>query len=365
MWVTVTETHCYFLGKQVRFPYPPTLTGGYNYTRGVKKVVEKKNKIIYDWLSFTSQIHEKEDIVMDLLGMGGVSWLTKNGAHGYRQKLYFDCCSVHFDGREDMGVWCDLSGQGCRNFETFGTGDYENIFRQIEYNSGQMNLTRLDVAYDDFEGLLDIDVLVQDVLARNYVAPSDKFMVQLSSEGTSITVGSQKSEFYIRIYDKARERGYTDGTHWVRLEMQMRRDRAKKFAFLPGDIGAKFFGVLNNYVRFVTPNENNSRKSCWETAPYWSAFLQSMERISIYEKPGTEYNEYQLENFVFKQAGNSVYTYIKCFGEEEFFKKLYSRGTVLNPKHEMLISKYNGDKNDIKIDDTGIFNGAEVQTEQL
>lgn len=303
--------------------------------------MENKNKIIYDWLSFTSQIHQKEDII-DLLDMGSVAWLDRNGAHGYRRKLFYDSCSIHFDGREDMGVWCELSGQGCRNFESFGSGNYENIFCEIQYNAGQMNLTRLDVAYDDFEGLLDIDVLARDVISGNYVGPSEKWSVQYSSDGTSITIGSQKSEFYIRIYDKARERGYTDGTHWVRLEMQMRRDRAAAFAFRDGDIGTKFFGVLSNYVRFVTPNDNNSRKSCWETAPYWSAFLESVERISLYEKPGMDYNEFQLENFVFKQAGNSVYTYIKCFGEEKFFEKLRQRGTALNAKQEMLISKYNG-----------------------
>lgn len=305
------------------------------------------NKIIYDWLSFTSKIHSPGDII-ELLGMKSVKWTTIKGAHGYQDRLYYDNVSIHYNGRDDMGVWCELSGQGCRNFETFGHGSYEFIFKEIHYNKKDMNITRLDIAYDDFDGVLDLDVLINDTKLQNYISTFKDWAINITSKGSSITFGSMKSDVFIRIYDKARERGFEDGRHWVRCEIQLRRDRAVAFAFLDGDIGTKYFGVLNNYLRFVTPDENDSNKRRWATAPYWQAFIDSVARISIYEKPGSEYNELNLENFVFKQAGNSIYTYIECFGEDEFFNQLKKRGTNLNPKQQMLLNKYKEVKNEIK-----------------
>lgn len=298
-----------------------------------------ENKIIYDWLSFTSKIHSQEDII-DLLGFKEVTFRIISGAHGYKDRLYFDKVSIHYNGREDMGVWCELSGQGCRNFETFGHGDYERLFDVIATNDKVMNLTRLDVAYDDFEGLLDLDLIIKYVQAQYYLSSFREWQITMGSKGNSILLGSPKSDILIRIYDKAMERGFEDGRHWVRLEIQMRRKLAENFSNLNMSISEKFFSVLNNYLRFLEPNENETNKSRWNTAPFWLDFLESLQRISIYEKPGTEYNELNLENYVMKQAGNSIYTYIECFGKDKFFDELKHRGTVLNKKQEYLLDKY-------------------------
>ena len=51
-----------------------------------------------------------------------------------------------------MGVCVEMSGKGCRTFEEFGNGDYEWIFTLVRQQQpdGEMKITRLDVAYDDF-----------------------------------------------------------------------------------------------------------------------------------------------------------------------------------------------------------------------
>ena len=36
-------------------------------------------------------------------------------------RKYFGNISIHYNSREDMGVWCEMSGQGCRNFEDLTT----------------------------------------------------------------------------------------------------------------------------------------------------------------------------------------------------------------------------------------------------
>ena len=101
-----------------------------------------ESKVIYDWVSITSKIHSPEGFIK-LLGLESVNWQMIKGAHGYRDRYYYNCISIHYNGREDMGIWLELSGQGCRVFETLGNGDYENLFEEVHANPGDMKITRI------------------------------------------------------------------------------------------------------------------------------------------------------------------------------------------------------------------------------
>lgn len=226
--------------------------------------------ILYDWLSFTTKRSDPYDIV-DLLGMKDVPWETTKGARGYKDRLYFNCISIHFNGRDDMGVWCELSGQGCRAFETLTALErkWEDLFQVIMERG--MNITRLDVAYDDHSGILDIDEIIQDTRKQEYVSRSDYWEIVESSKGQTVQYGSPQSDTLIRIYDKARERNCPAGEHWVRCELQLRRERAKAFMKLDLSIGQSFFGVVINYLRFVEPAPMDSNRWRWPIKPYWES----------------------------------------------------------------------------------------------
>ena len=303
------------------------------------------NKVIYDWVSCTSKIHSPLQFV-DTLGMQGVAWENTKGAHGYKDRLYFNGISIHYNGREDMGVWLEMSGQGCRAFETYSAhGDYELLFAEVRDNPNDMNLTRLDVAFDDHEGILDMDTICKDTLAQNYVSPSNYWEVIQSSKGQCVMIGAPSSSVLIRIYDKARERGLTDGSHWVRVEIQMRNDRARMFTALPYEFGQKWCGVLLNYLRYVQPDDNDTNKSRWETADYWANLLWFASALSIYEKPGVDYNILHCEHYVYQMAGNAVDALLECYGMEEFLEKLKSRATQPNPKYKHIVQEYQNFKN--------------------
>ena len=77
----------------------------------------EKDIVLYDWLSFTTKTHTPEEII-EALGLTHVPFQEIKGAHGYRDRKYFSSISIHYNGRDDMGVWCEMSGQGCRTFET-------------------------------------------------------------------------------------------------------------------------------------------------------------------------------------------------------------------------------------------------------
>lgn len=298
-----------------------------------------ENIVIYDWLSFTCKT---DDIyfIIDVLGLSDVTWQQIKGARGYRDRLYFSSISIHYNGREDMGVWVEMSGQGCRAFESLTDlpNKWEDLFYTIQ--DYKMNITRLDVACDDHMGLLDINEIVLDTHNKNFVSKSDYWEIIESSKGQSLQFGSYKSDILIRIYDKARERICPEGTHWIRCELQLRRERAAAFTRLTSTIGQSFCGVVINYLRFVYPDETDTNKWRWAIKDYWGDYLENASRIQLYKSPGLEYNLENLENFVIKQAGNAIDTYIKIKGMSALQDALAKRCVIPNPKYQRLINEY-------------------------
>lgn len=297
--------------------------------------------IIYDALSITSKIHQVADFV-EMLGMKNVSWVTSTGSHGFAYRLYYECISIHHC-RDDGVVWLEMTGQGCRAFETYGTGDYESLFQLVQDNPGDMKITRLDVAFDDHNGLLDIKQLCEDTRNALFVSRFNEWQVIEGSKGCSVTHGSMKSEIFLRIYDKAAERGLDDGSHWIRVELQLRRDRAMQFAQEKGDIGSRFCGVLLNYVRYVEECDD-SNKWRWPLRSYWANLVSSASSVSLYVKPGTEYNMIKMTDFVFRQAGNAIDATIEVLGIDGFLRELYSRNVRPNPKYTEIVKKMKGER---------------------
>lgn len=319
-----------------------------------EKAIE--NRIIYDWITFTSKI-DSPDSIIEMLGMSDCTFIQpERGMNGYPYCYYFGGISICFGGREDMGVCCCMSGKGCRTFETYGSGDYNYIFSLIlenyseDANKRKMNLSRLDVAYDDFDGLLDIMTVFKATISGGY---SDGHLVQgdfvsrfstydadISSKGLTCGFGSEKSDIYIRIYDKKAEQKVKDLDHWVRAEIQLRNQNAIGFIMLAGDICTNYFGVLNNYLRFIDPSGTDSNKRRANTAEWWEKFLQSSDCLKIFQKPGTEYDIMCLDGYVYGQCAGAVFTMIELVGFEEFKRRLDEsvRSRKLNPKYRDLLS---------------------------
>lgn len=297
-----------------------------------------ENQILYDWVSITSKIHSTDGFIQ-LLGMQkeGISWEIVKGAHGYQDRLYYNGISIHFNGREDMGIWLEMSGQGCRTFESHGSGCYEDLFAEVLMDPDQVHLTRLDIAFDDHTDVLNIDRICEDTEEQEYVSRFKGWQVVRSDGGNSVTLGSRSSEILIRIYDKAAERGFEDGRHWVRCELQLRRDRALAYVNQSGDPGEVFKGVLLNYLRYVEADGFDTNKWRWPLKDYWDNLCGSAQRIKLYSKPGVEYNMGNLERFVFEQAGNAIATYQTIYGVDKFQERLKQRGSQLNAKYTKLI----------------------------
>lgn len=300
----------------------------------------QENCVLIDWITFTTTMDSVAGVTA-MLGLSSVTWEDmEHGFNGYPYGKHFCGISILYGGREDMGVCVNMSGQGCRSFETYGHGDFPSLFDLILSNEGDMKLTRLDVAYDDHTGILDMDILKDDTDAHYYLSKSRIWEVDYGSPGCTIYHGSKKSDMMIRIYDKAAER-HRDGEHWIRVELQMRREIAMGFVrdLASGSLPERFAGVLLHYLRYVVPDDD-SNPSRWPLTDYWSELIGHATARACWVRPGVEYNLENLENFVFNQAGNAIDTFIDIFGYEAFIARLGERATRYSPKYERLKQMY-------------------------
>lgn len=299
-----------------------------------------QSNILIDWITFSSKIHDVHSMT-ELLGMTDVEWKKCSGRYYYGEGWRFGNITIYSEGLSaDMGVCVEMSGQGCRDFETFGTGDWHSIFKKIFLNKMYMNISRLDVAYDDFDKALDIEAILSDTLLGNYVSRNKHWNIQKGSRGATVEHGDRGGNMYIRIYDKKAERKRDDLEYWVRCELQMRGDLPINFveALLSGDdpIEMLYFKVLNNYLRYVETNSSDSNKRRWKTADHWSRFLKTAEKQSIFIAPGVDYNMLGLRHYVFDTAGNAIKTYIDIEGMDKFLEYLGQVQKSKNPKYDYL-----------------------------
>lgn len=314
----------------------------------------RDNKFLVDWLSFTSKI-DSDASIFDVLGL---SHFKKHfsliyGFQGYRNRLYFDGISIHYSHSLNEGVWVEMSGQGCRNFETYSTISFIELFKIIVFNqeNEDYHVTRLDVAYDDFNRVVPLLKFSEQVLKFHYVTKFNRRSCYVKQhtlyEGTTVYLGSPRSDLSFRIYDKAFERGYfeeieKDNFSWTRWESQLRDDPAFNFVkqALDRSVGEIFKGLLLNYFRVVDVNPSDTNKRRWKTSKWYQKFIGNAEKISVFTPCKTEYNLYKCERYVYSQAGNAIDTLIKIKGIDTFLDELHASKSETTPKYNELLNTY-------------------------
>lgn len=333
-----------------------------------------ENVFLRDWLTFSSKTLSPDQVI-SLLGLNPVDFTRMDkGRYGYKSRLQYGHIAILFDGGENMGVCCDMSGQGCREFESNTTlpGGWDDLFAAILEHD--MNVSRLDVAFDDHTGVIPLDRLEEDFkeyrfVTRFGIGATGGPVMEYGLRGEdcrpsqSFTFGKRGSKIMFRIYNKAAERGFTDDTHWVRFEMQLRDDRAMNFLmlkstdengvvrvdeqgrYIPMPVGEAFSGVVLNYLRFVEPSETDSNKRRWPMSDYWTALVGSASAIRLYSAPGVEYNAERAKQVVQNHWGNAIAAVMEICGSLRKFEHLIgSRKCKPNKKYEAMLTEYFADK---------------------
>ena len=328
------------------FPYPPSLTGGFKIHKGLKKLknqdISKTNLLLVDWLTF-STVNWSEAEILSMLQLQDIPWEERDGfRYGYRHLKTYGGMTILSDGhQENVGICFEFSGQGCRSFESFSSLGWMSLFQILIDEYSEFRISRIDLAFDDHTGILDLEQLLDDTDQHRYRSRSRWWKVEYGSTGTTIYHGSPQSKIRVRIYDKALERGLTDGTHWVRVELLLRDYNAVgaiQSILEKGELGKTFSGILSNYLVYCEESDDSNR-SRWPVADYWEHLIQGAEAIHIAARPGVEYNVFRLLSYLRDQCGGAIYTWLQLEGLDSLEELVKERRSKLNPKHKALLDQ--------------------------
>lgn len=180
------------------------------------------NTITIDYVTFVWDTKTVSEAI-HALGLSASTWTTKAGHYPYAHIQRAGNISIAYDNYDERGVFVTLTSQGCREFENNSSIGWTDLFGIIRGGEGHM--TRLDIAFDDRTGLLDMQQMKHDRDAANYRSLLSYTAEHRSHKenimGMSLYFGAKGSNTNIRIYDKDAEQGGL-GTHWIRVELQLR-----------------------------------------------------------------------------------------------------------------------------------------------
>lgn len=255
---------------------------------------------LVDWLAYTLPDGVP---LSDVLPPGEViDWVTlPHGGYGYPEGHVGEGIKVYRGGRPGQGVHVVLSGDACRALEArmvdagAAGGGWNHLLAWVRDNARKV--TRLDIAIDDRAGLLHIDEIVDATARREWVGRLEKAAIvsdvskSHAVDGTTVYLGSPSSRVRVRIYDKRAEQlaaGEADTGHWVRVELQLRDERAASMLdLLVADRGSlcNVGGVVRGYVDYVMPVGNDSNKRRWPTCTWWVRFTDAVSKVRLCVRP--------------------------------------------------------------------------------
>jgi hypothetical protein len=220
-----------------------------------------------DWLSVT---------IPDGLNwrqlLPGLDWrLDGRGKHGYR-KRYVDKLTgmaVETDSLDAlMGAHFTMTGEPLAELRALRELSDDQLAQDIERMDGKCS--RIDMAIDCWGATFtpaELNKAITDGSAR-VPARTWRFIGghREGFQGDTVETGSQLSDRRLRFYDKRAEMRIKDGEAWVRLELQLRRLRAKNALASCAENGAAptITGHMGDYLRWQ--NEEYSQVLTAESA---------------------------------------------------------------------------------------------------
>lgn len=294
---------------------------GLSNTQAQRTEGEIHIRLLIDWVGFTlnadvSRLSDLLTIFEIGLGINKDDWKSgRKNYEGYADSLVFENINIYFNGAENQGLHVDFTGQACRfldvqyeklrvqgqklrvqenimlskaklNVEPFKNwSDFFSYF----YNLKDCKFTRVDLAADEFSGLLNLqDIFYKCLLGELTMKfkswrPDGKFDSNGQTNGITLYFGSPDSRMNCVMYEKNKQLGLD--YHWTRVELRFKKIRANEIVkeMLKGEfaIGEIFLGQLRHYLKFRDRNENDSNKRRWKESQWWIDFLNNVEPLKI------------------------------------------------------------------------------------
>lgn len=270
-------------------------------------------QVVLDYLTMTSKLHDIGFFISEL-GLSDVVFVDMPGRYGWERRKYYMGCSFLYGGRDDVCV--ELSGTGCRTIEEFNSEwDWFSYLHQFEFDIrvGDVNVSRLDIAGDDREGILDHSVMIEHCRDRRYICKA-RYRIWIDGDEQQIYFGSPASDRRLRIYNKALEQGIA-GDRWMRCEMQMRNKNAVSFIlnwFQLGSIGLTYAQVLRDFLRFTEDVPDGIHYDRAEICAWWDRFIGLVGQIAQVYIVGGDYSLAKVRYFLETQCASSLRLFLQA-----------------------------------------------------
>lgn len=325
-----------------------------------------KAEVLVDWLTFSVSTlrygdnashvdvseYTPQEVIRYFLGMDPCLFRDMPcPVPGYTVALGFNNIFVCYEPRENdhfhnLGVCVSMSGNGCRCFESMSSykpAPFEALFQLISDTPGS-NVSRVDVACDDHDGALDMDLIIEKVQNNEVNSRMTKRSLNRSwdglyKNGDTAYIGSSKSEFRIRIYDKALEQGIKG--HWVRVEMVIRGKNANSFVHQAAQ-GAVFgqlaAQVLNDKFLFIERDDTNISRC--SVCSWWLDFVETLETLHLVTRPELDLVVNRIDRWVRGQVAPSLAVLAQTYGIEHVVEIALTAFDRLNEQQRALIRDF-------------------------
>jgi hypothetical protein len=243
-------------------------------------------RMTLDWLAFTLPFDDGLKSAEFLFGE-----LTPRpvGTKGYSHSAELPCGGVvsWSPERPEQKVHVELGGRGLGRAAELDASlkDIKHVLKWIQDVDGV--ITRVDFALDDRAGRLSLDVIGEHVdqeLLTSRWRKGRKILATLAGQGRTFEFGSRRSDCFLRIYDKQAEqldKGKDDPGEWVRVELELKREKANEVVGRYIQEGVAFVvGLLRGLIEFKERGEDQT-KTRWATCAWWGAFLEWAEKARL------------------------------------------------------------------------------------
>jgi len=263
--------------------------------------------------------------------------------------------------RIDMGCHASLGGTAL-TLLAGASEEWEDVPSRVDHvhtalEDGGLGgrTTRLDIAFDDKVGLLDMETIKDAVDAVDYTSRYRKRPDEWYSHetgGRTFRWGSSSSDSQLLIYDKLAERldkgrpEEVEGlTHWVRVEMRIRRERAhaaaEELRTKGQEVWSYFVRILKGMLDFKERG-TDSNKTRWRTVGWWDTFLGFASKAQLtVDKAALRLDD--VKSYVLGQWASTLALLEKGMGFDQAWAFLYEVAqeghTRLNPRHKLLLER--------------------------
>lgn len=264
-------------------------------------------ELVFDYVRLRFDTHDVKHVIEGILKIKMKYMLYEDYAfYGYIAKYVFSHIQVMISPEEDeKGTLIELKGQGCREFESLLVAQgrsWFDFFMQCEKEN--VHYKRIDLAINDKVGFLSIPYLAEKCRRRELTSKfrsfqelgSGKFSEESEEQfvGTTLYIGSLKSDIYFCFYEKKIEQMIKKGLPLEeadiknRYEIRLKNDRAYhaiQDLLIYRNCEKTVFNIIHSYITFLEVNKAK-KKSKWEMDASWAHFMgENREQLKLTTAP--------------------------------------------------------------------------------